>query len=480
MKKRYINYSSILLLSGLLGACGVPKMTKREVQQVLPDEYAKTEAPTGQTDIKQINWKDYFHDPYLTALVDTALQHNQELLITMQEIDISKNEVSARKGEYLPSVGIQAGAGAEKRSENTPLGALEKEVDIREGKENPDPMPDIGLAVVANWEVDIWHKLHNATKAAQLRYLSSIEGKNFMVTNLVAEIARSYYELLALDEQYRIVQQNIGIQSQALEIAKVQKAATRITELAVKKFEAELLRTQSLQYDIEQKIIESENRINYLSGRYPQHIDRPQHDYAANSGLMSLSPGLPSELLNNRADIRQAALDIAAADLDIKVAKARFYPSVGISASLGYQAFNPAYLVKTPQSLVYSLAGDLMAPLINKRAIQADYKNANAKQIQAVYSYEQTVLNAYVEVANQLANYQNITKGISYKAKQVEVLGKSIQIANDLFNAAHAEYMEVLMTQRDNLETKMELIEAERDQYIAKVDLYRSLGGGWQ
>ena len=124
MKKRHINYSSILLLSALLGACGVPKMTKREVQKVLPDQYAKTEAATGQTDLQQINWKDYFHDPYLTAIIDTALQHNQELLITMQEINISKNEVSARKGEYLPSVGIQAGAGVEKRSENTPLGAL--------------------------------------------------------------------------------------------------------------------------------------------------------------------------------------------------------------------------------------------------------------------------------------------------------------------------------------------------------------------
>src|SRR5690606_5878234 len=209
------------------------------------------------------------------------------------------------------------------------------------------------------------------------------------------------------------------LQSRALEIAKVQKAATRITELAVKKFEAELLRTQSLQYAVQQQIVETENKINYLAGRYPQHIPRPEADYAVNSSLMSLATGLPSELLNNRADIRQAELEIAAADLDIKVAKARFYPSVGISANLGYQAFNPAYLLKTPQSLIYSLSGDFIAPLINKKAIQADYKNTNANQIQAVYSYEQSLLNAYVEVANQLANYQGISQSIGYKAKQV-------------------------------------------------------------
>lgn len=480
MKRKYISYSSILLLSILSAACGVPKVAKQEVHKALPTQYDHQPVNDGGTNMAQIDWKDYFHDPYLTTIVDSALQNNQELLITMQEIEITTNEVMARHGEYLPSVGIKAEGGIEKRSENTPLGAMERQVEIRPGKENPEPMPDVGFGLIANWEIDIWKKLRNATKSAQLRYLSSIEGKNFMVTNLVAEIARSYYELLALDEQNRMIQQNIKLQSQALEIAKVQKAATRVTELAVKKFEAELLRTQSLQFAVQQQIVETENKINCLAGRYPQHIPRPEADYAVNSSLMSLAPGLPAELLTNRSDIRQAELEIAAADLDIKVAKARFYPSVGISANLGYQAFNPAYLLKTPQSLIYSLSGDLMAPLVNKRAIQADYKSANAKQVQAVYSYEQSLLNAYIEVANQLANYQNISESIGYKAKQVDVLNKSIEIANDLFNAAHAEYLEVLMTQRDILETKMELIEAQREQYMAKVNLYRSLGGGWQ
>lgn len=478
MKRKHQIYALLLSVSVMVEGCHVPKIVSQEVKADLPEEY-RGDGTADTTNLANIDWKSYFNDPYLGNIIDTALQHNQELLITMQEIEISANEVSARKGEYLPSVGVKLGAGAEKRSENTPLGAMERQVDIREGKENPEPMPELGVALVANWEVDIWKKLRNATKSAQLHYLSSIEGKNFMVTNLVAEIARSYYELLTLDEQERIIQQNIKLQTQAYDIVKVQKAATRVNELAVKKFEAELLKTQSLQYEVQQKIVETENKLNYLAGGYPRHIERKQTDFATGSGLMSLAAGIPSQLLTNRADIRQVELEIAAANLDIKVAKAHFYPSIGISAAVGYQAFNPAYLLKTPESLAYSLFGDLMAPLVNKNAIKAEYKNANAKQIQAVYTYEQTILNAYVEVANQLAGYQNITQSIHYKTKQVEVLDQSINIANDLFNAAHAEYMEVLMTQRDALESKMDLVESQRDQYMAKVNLYRALGGGW-
>lgn len=426
----------------------------------------------------QVKWKDYFTDPYLAALIDTALKNNQELNITLQEIEIARNEVRARKGEYLPFVGVRAGAGLDKVARYTNIGALEENVEIKPGKETPDPLPDYLAGAYATWEVDIWHKLHNAKKAAVSRYLSTIEGKNFVVTNLVAEVARSYYELLALDNQLDIVKQNIGIQSNALEIVKLQKEATRVTELAVRKFEAEVLSTRSLQYDIQQKITETENRINFLLGRYPQPIPR-NHETFADMTPGVIHAGIPAQLLANRPDIKQAELELAAAKLDVKVARARFYPSLGISASIGYQAFNPAYLVETPRSLFYSLAGDLVAPLVNRNAIKAAYYSANAAQIQAVYNYERTILNAYVEVANQLARISNLENSYDLKEKQVQALTQSITISNDLFKSARADYMEVLMTQRDALESKFELVETRMQQMNAVVNIYRALGGGW-
>ncbi|WP_200980279.1 TolC family protein [Echinicola sp. 20G] len=476
MLKRIVNICMVVAGSTvLLSACKTPSVVERNANTDVPVSFNGSQ---DTTNVAKVQWADYFTDPHLNALIDTALKNNQELNVIMQEIEISRNEVRARKGEYLPFVDIKAGAGVDKPGRYTSRGASEATTEIEPGREMPDPLQDYMVGAFATWELDVWGKLHNAKRAAVARYLSSVEGRNFMVTNLIAEIANSYYELLALDNQLEIVKRNIEIQSNALEIVKLQKQAARVTELAVRKFQAEVFHTKSLQYDIQQEIAITENKINFLVGRYPQHVERSPQAF---SDLVpkAIRAGIPSQLLENRPDVRQAELELEAAKLDVKVAKARFYPSLGISAGIGFQAFNPSYLIKTPESLLYSLAGDLTAPLINRNAIKADYKSANAKQIQAVFNYEKTILNAYVEVSNQLAKINNLEQSYDLKAKEVEALTQSIDISNNLFRSARADYMEVLLTQRDALESKFELVETKRAQMNALVNVYQALGGGW-
>ncbi|MFD1187119.1 TolC family protein [Pontibacter rugosus] len=476
LKKIIYKCLGVACLSLTVTACVTPSAVERTANTTVPARYNNSQ---DSTNTATILWKEYFTDSNLVALIDTALSNNQELNITLQEIAISRNEVRARKGEYLPTVGIRGAAGVDKVPRYTNIGALEATTEIKPGKEMPEPLPDYMLGAYASWEVDIWGKLHNAKRAAVSRYLSSVEGRNFMVTNLIAEIANSYFELLALDNQLAIVNQNIEIQSDALRIVKLQKEATKVTELAVRRFQAQVYSTQSLQYNILQQITETENRINFLLGRYPQPILR---DNVAFETLVpaTIQAGLPSQLLANRPDIKQAELELAASKLDVKAAKAQFYPSLGISAGIGYQAFNPSYLLRTPESLLYSLAGDLVAPLVNRNAIKATYSSASAKQIQAVYNYERTILNAYVEVANQLAKIQNLEISYDLKAKQVQALTQSIDISNYLFRSARADYMEVLLTQREALESKFELIETKKQQMNAVVNIYQALGGGWK
>lgn len=312
-----------------------------------------------------------------------------------------------------------------------------------------------------------------------LRYLSSVEGKNFMVTNLVSEIAHAYYELVALDNQLDILKQNIKIQQDALEIIKQRKQAGKVTELAVKRFEAEVFKNQSNQYEIIQAIKITENKLNFLTGSFPKEIKRNSIGFI-DLKIDTLSVGVPSQLLLNRPDVRQAELNIEASKLDIKVARASFYPSIGISAGVGFQAFNPQYLLQTPESMLYNLAGDLLAPLVNRNAIKAELKNANAEQIKAAYEYEQTLLNAYVEVLNQLYVANNLEKSYDLRKKQVNALTESIRISNNLFKSARADYMEVLLTQREALEAKMDLIETKQAQLSAMITLYQALGGGWK
>ncbi|QOI96534.1 MAG: efflux transporter outer membrane subunit [Flammeovirgaceae bacterium] len=476
--KTKIIYKSCILVLILLSVvrCKAPDYAAKTVNKNVPETF--TAAAKDTITVARLNWRTYFADPNLVALIDTALKNNQELNILLMEIEISKNEVKARKGEYLPFVHVQAEAGLEKPARYTPGGAVEESLEIKPGTSFPEPLHRYGFGLSASWELDVWKKLRNAKKAAFNRYLGSVEGRNFMITNLVAEIADSYYELMALDNLLAIVQQNIAIQTNALTVVRQQKDAAKQTQLAVNRFEAQLLNTQNLQYEIQQRIVETENRIHFLTGSFPKAIPRNSAQYLSLK-IDSVQAGIPIQLLVNRPDIRQAELELAAARLDVQAARANFYPSLGLEAAVGYAAFKPTYLIK-PESVLYTLAGGLVAPLINRNAIYAAYNTANAKQLQQVFQYERTLLTAYLEVRNELAKLQNYAGSYDAKSREVEILTQSITISNNLFMSARADYLEVLLTQREALESKMELIEIKKKQLAARIGIYRTLGGGWK
>lgn len=466
-------------LSLTFAACKTPALVPRIENRTVPERYNTAQDTVGDTvNTGRIRWSEFFTDPNLTALIETALKNNQELNISLQEIAIASNEIRARQGAYLPFVGIGGAAGVNRAGRYTSEGVLEGNTEATLDTRMPYFLTNFLLGPTASWEIDIWRKLRTAKKAAIIRYQSSVEGRNFAITNLVAEIATAYYELLGLDNELAIVQQNLAIQTNALNLVRIEKQATRVTELAVRRFEAQVLNTQGLQYGIQQRIVETENRINFLTGRYPQQpIAR---DAQAFSTLVPavVRTGIPSQLLENRPDIKQAELNLVAAKLDVKVAKADFYPSLNISAAVGFSAYNPKFLF-SPESILFSVAGGLAGPWINRNGIIAAYYSANARQTQAAFQYERTVLNAYFEVANQLSNISNLEKSYDAKARQVEALTQSVAISNTLFNSARADYTEVLFTQRDALESRFQLIETKVQQLNAMVSVYRALGGGW-
>ena len=458
-----LTMAAIVIMVFCLSSCQPTNIVQISVNKNLPNSFSSIQTTIADSIIP---WKQYFTDPYLLALIDSAIANNQELNITLKELDIMQNEVRAKKGEYLPFIGLQGGYGLEKPARYTSKGANDANTEIYPGLETPEPLSDYAVGFTASWELDIWKKLRNAKKSALTKYLASVEGRRFMQTQLVAEIAISYYELLALDNELEIINQNIAIQKDALEIVKMQKQAARASELAVKRFEAQLLNTHGLRYSIEQEIVETENKINFLLGRFPSMVPRASEEF------LSITPkptGVinPAQLLLERPDLRRAELNLESAKLDVKVARARFYPSFGINAGVGFQAFDVKYFLRSPESLLYNIASDIAAPLVNRNQIKAWYKNANAKQFQAVLEYEQSILNAFIEVQNQISKINNIEKSYSLKLKEVDALTQSTSISSKLFSSARADYMEVLLTQRDALESKFDLIEIKKDQLKA-------------
>ncbi len=419
----------------------------------------------------------FFDDPFLIGLINQALTGNQELRILAEEINITSNEVYARSGEYRPFVTLGAGAGLEKSSRFSRDGAVEDQLQAAPGRGFPEPLPDFLVATNVSWELDIWKKLRNAQSAAAMRFLASKEGRNYIVTRMVAEVSENYYELLALDNRMITLEKTIELQEKSLEASKAMKDAGRGTELAVQRFQAEVRKNESERLIIQQEIVEVENRINFLLGRYPQPVERASVDYI-DLHLNTLNSGLPSQLLRNRADIRQAEREVAAAGLDVQVARARFYPSLGLNAGIGLNAYNMKYLLSTPESLIYNAALDLVGPLINKRAIKADYCSANAAQLQSIYNYQRTVLTAHIEVVNHMTKVENYRQSIEVKKQQLAALEASVDTASKLFQSARAEYVEVLLAQREMMEARMLLIETKQEQLGAIVNAYQALGGG--
>lgn len=479
MKRSINNYTHLFLLTlmGLMVSCNSPRLALKQVDRSIPKSF-KGKRDAAPISVAEIDWRTYFDDARLIALIDTALQNNQELNIVLQELIISQNEVLEKSGEYLPMVNVGAGIGAEKPGRFTRDGVVEHSLEIEEGKEFPEPLGDFQFGAVASWEVDIWRKLRNARDAAQLRYLAANEGRNFLISNLIAETAHAYYELMALDNLLEIINNNAAIQEEALRKVKIQKQNAKANQLAVNRFEAQLLKTQNLQYTVRQQIVETENRINVLVGRYPRPIERNTAGFM-DLEIDSIQAGIPARLLQNRPDIRQAEYQLQAADLDVQVARADFYPGLDISAGIGFQSFNPSFLLK-PESILFNLVGDLTAPLINKKAIKARYNMASARQVQAVYQYEQTLLHAHTDVLNQLYKLDNYTNSFATKQREVDILIESVNIANNLFRYAKADYVEVLLTQEEVLDAKMELVETKLRQLETKVGIYRALGGGWR
>jgi NodT family efflux transporter outer membrane factor (OMF) lipoprotein len=423
-----------------------------------------------------ISWRNFFSDPDLVSLIETALANNQEFNIAIQDIAIAANEVKEKQAAYLPTVGLVNGASYIRPSENTPLGVLDKIIE-RSYFRNPDFNLTLGPALI--WEVDIWKQLRNAKEAARQRMVAQYEVRNFLISRLVTEIALNYYELMALDTSLKILDANISIQEAAFHKMQDLKRYAKANQLAVNRFEAQLNKTKSQRSETSQSIVEKENHLKFLSGKYDGAPIVRHSDQLMTMPVHELQTGVPVQLLENRPDIRQAEAAIKAAKLDLKSVKAQLLPNLTIEAGTGYSAFDPQLLFR-PQSLFYNAIGGFTAPLINRKAIIARIQTADAHQTQAVLTYEQTLLKAYTDVLNQVANIRNMQQAFDTKKREVVLLEESIATANSLFKYAKATYIEVLLVQEEKLNAEKELVEVKLNLVGSRVNLYRALGGGWR
>ncbi|MGE5187111.1 MAG: TolC family protein [Acidobacteriota bacterium] len=462
------------LVWALLAGCA-PSLPDVRIPQVeLPAAY---DASVAGRSIARIDWATFFADDDLVTLIGDALRGNFDLQLAVQRIELARAGILEISGQRLPRLSLVGEAGVRKYARYTVDGAGNAGVDIAPGEVVPTHVPDLFLGARASWEPDLWSRLGSKQGAARARYLATIEAHHLVTTSLVADTATAYFSLVALDETARVLTETIAHQSEALDMMRVQKEAGRTNELAVRQFAAELASTRALAEHVQAETRDLELQVAVLLGHAPAPIAR--NPDALSRPVPALATGVPSALLRDRPDIRQAELDVQASRLDLAAARAAFYPRITISADAGYEAFDPRFLLRTPASLAYSLVAGIASPLVNRRGIEAAFRAASASQIAAMINYQSVVLRGFADAASALSHLQHTGTIVVHQQQRKDALVDSVEAANELFQAGHASYLDVLLAQQQTLQAELDVIAARRDHQIAKVQLYRALGGGW-
>lgn len=481
--KSIIHTLTLIAILCFVTGCAIKTPLKTPSTITPPTSFEKVIGDEKEEEERLMSWRYIFDDSVLVSLIDTALVRNPDLLIAAQRIEMAKSVIMAKHGLMLPSVNAELGGGGRKFGDYTMDGVGNYDTNfssnLDEDRKLPSPfLPDYFLGLRSSWEVDIWGKMKLQKKAAFQKFLASEKGRQLVQTDLIASIATFYYQLLALDYELGIIERNIEIQEKATEIIRIQKEGGRATELAVRQFTAQLLNTQALKVNVTQQIVEIENQINVLLGRFPQPVPRGQSIFMQNLPG-NFKSGTPLQLLSRRPDIQQAQLLLEAGGAEFQAARLAFLPALNLSAHVGFNAFAGS-LWFAPGSIAYSALGGLTAPLLNRKGLKADRAYKYAEQYKAFHNYNKTVINAYQEVTTHMQALENLATMAEFKRREVSALQQAVSISNDLFLGGAASYLEIFTAQKSVLEAEIQLTETQQKQFKASIQLYRALGGGWE
>lgn len=469
---RYINLSTFALLMVFLTGCKVSKDVATPNAQ-LPANFRNADVPADSTSIANIGWKKFFTDPGLQNLIDSAILRNYDVQIAIKNIDAAALVTKQVKWNYLPTVALNVGASSSRPSDNSLNGLSISQFGI--GSQH---IEDYTANLSLSWEADIWGKIRNQQKGAVAAYLQSIEARKAVQTNLVASVSQGYYNLLMLDAQLSIARKNVNLNDSTLRIIKLQFDAGQVTSLAVQQAEAQKLTAAQLIPEFEKNIALQENALSILAGRLPDRVSRNE----ALDGVPlpeNLPTGLPSAILSRRPDVKNAELELQTANSRVGISKADMYPALQITASGGINSFKASNWFNVPASLFGVVAGNLVQPLLNRKALRTQYQIAQVDRDKTVLEFRQTVINAVAEVSDALVTIDKLSAQRTIVASRVNSLHQATRNANLLFKNGMATYLEVITAQSNVLQSELELASIKRQELTAVSNLYRSLGGGW-
>lgn len=458
--------ASLILLVFVVQSCSVAKRYERTTP-VEEASFRSDEISVDTTTIARVPWRTFFTDPLLILHIDEALQNNIDIRIALENINAAQAIFKNAKAELYPSLGAGLSYGYATPSVVGQDGNGVDRTDLSE----------YSVDAFLSWELDIWGKLRSQQRAGQASYLQSLAAHQAVKSELIAELASTYYLLLALDRQQEILEQTIINREKAVETTGILKESGSLTNVAVKQTEAILWNARDLLIDVKNSIRLLENRFQVLKGEVPGPVERST--LAEQTINTDLAVGVPIQLLSNRPDIIAAEQELINRFELANVAKTRFYPSLTLNAAGGLQSLSFDDLFSTNALFAEILAG-LTQPIFNKRRIRSDYEISLAENEKAFQRYKLSVLNASREVSDALYTYRAFEEKIYVKEQENKALTEALEQSRELLVRGIVNYLEVLRATDSLLNGRLSLVLVQYGKLEALTILYRSLGGGWE
>lgn len=447
----------ITAAAALIAGCRVgPKYERPQVQ--IPAQNRSGETPSAAASLGERKWFDVFEDEALRKLIVEALQANYDAKIAAQRILEAEGRVTQTRSGLFP----QLNASGQVNRQNNPGSSF-------------STISGLGLL---SWQIDLFGQILSATDAARAELLATEENQKAVLQTIVSSVANGYFQLRSLDGQLAFAQESLTTRTESLRLVTSRQQGGVASKLEVDQAQSLVATAAATIATLQSGIEQTENYLSLLLGRTPGTIERGR-TFDAQRQPPDVPSGLPSALLERRPDIRFAEQRLIAANARIGVAKAAFFPSIALTGGGGYQSVDlTGFITRKGGVSLWGASVDI--PIFDAGARVGNYRATKAQKEQLALSYQQTVLNAFREVADSLIGYQKAREARVQRAELAATLRDQSRLSTLRYRGGVTSYLEVLDTERERLDAEQALADAYRAELTALVQLYIALGGGWQ
>jgi outer membrane protein, multidrug efflux system len=433
-------------------------------QPTAPAPNASSSTQLTGTPLGEEKWWEVFQDKELQGLIHTALQNNYDVRIAATHILEARAQLGITRANQFPTLN---GGGNVTSIRNPTIG--------------PIPSYEITLGqvdVAASWNVDFWGQYRRATEAARATLLANEWAQKAVISTLVADVASSYFQLRQLDAELEISRNTLGSRQDSLELTKMLEQHGMNSLLDVRQSE-QLVYTAAAEIpDLERQIQQQENAINILLGNNPGGVPRGLK-LTEQPHAPEVPVGIPSALLERRPDVREAEANLIAANAQIGVARAAYFPQIALTGSAGYESAKLTDLFQGPAG-VWTLAGSLVQPIFEGGRLKSGVRLAEAQRDQLVLTYQQTIQGAFRDVSDALIAYRKYREFRVQQQHLVDSAQDAAHLSEIRFKAGTTDYLEVLTNETNSFSAELTLAQAQGNELMALVQLYQALGGGWE